>query len=78
MKKINKDDFVILNDREKDEAMGGYGLMDETDQRTKIACFLNYKLYACASWEAHCDSHFKYGCDGGYIKCGGGFTIKPI
>ena len=79
MKKINKDDFVILNDTEKDEAMGGVA-MDNTaaKQRLKLECFLNYKLYACASWEAHCDSQFSYGCKGGYVSCGGGFTLKPI
>ena len=79
MKKINKDDFVILNDTEKDEAMGGVA-MDNTasEKRKKLDCFLNYKIYVCAAWEAHYKIQFIYGCKGGYVSCGGGFTLKPI
>jgi hypothetical protein len=72
MKKIKKEDFAILNESEMNETRGG------KQEREKIGCFMGYKVYACASWEAHCDSEFKYGCDGGFMSCGSGFTLKPI
>ena len=69
MKKIKMEDFAILNESEMNATFGG---------STKIGCFLGYKVYSCASWEAHCDSEFNYGCDGGYMSCGSGFTLKPM